>query len=76
MKLDFFKAVVSLLLVVHIKDLSNRRTMPRVISRYQKGLSRLTLISLSATNTLSSCLFARNTYENFPWPAHSEVVVK
>lgn len=53
-KLHLLKAVVSLLLVVHIKDLP------------ECWFEKLTLISFSATRTLSDVFFARKTKENFP----------
>ena len=58
MQLHFFKAVVTLRLVLHVEDLNIR------VSK------RLTFISLSATNTLSSIRFARKTYENLPYPGN------
>jgi hypothetical protein len=63
MELDLFEAIVPLRFVFHIKDL--------IVS----GQFTLTLISLSATSTLSAILFARNTYENFPWPERLEAGV-
>ena len=57
MQLHLFKAIISLLLIVHIKDLKS-----------QSLFSGDTLMSLSATHSPSVFLWALNTYENFPWP--------
>ncbi len=54
MELDFLKAVVSLLLIVHIKYL------------IQTLKNKITLISFKATHNPSVALLALNTYENFP----------
>jgi hypothetical protein len=61
-QLDFFQTVVSLLLIVHVKNLRKPDQMSN-----QEG-NPLTLISLRATITLLLACFALNTYENFPWP--------
>jgi hypothetical protein len=53
-QLDLLQAVVPLLLIVHIKDLP------------ECWFDKLTLISFSATRTLSDVFFARKTKENFP----------
>lgn len=55
-QLHFLKAVVALLLVVHVEDLHPLVSEP------------LTLISLRATSTLSERRLARKTNENLPCP--------
>jgi hypothetical protein len=58
MKLHLLQAVVSLLFIVHVKDLHHEDLIP----------CYGTLMSLSATHSPSVFLCALNTYENFPCP--------